>query len=68
MEFEFSVPRAKQGGVGKEESRTPTFPIQIEECTYIYTYICMYIFGGNELHYTDHGSLSNSDHSRDKFP
>lgn len=41
MEFEFSVPRPKRGGVGKEESKTPTFPIQTEECIYIHIYILL---------------------------
>lgn len=66
MEFEFSVPRPKRGGVGKEESKTPTFPIQIEKC--IYVCVCIYIIEGNELHCTDHRSLSNSDQSQGEFP
>ena len=43
MEFEFSVPRPKRGGVGKEETKTPMFPIQIEKCIYIYICVCVYV-------------------------
>jgi len=39
--YEFSVPRPKRGGVGKKESKTPTFPIQIEKCMYICMYLCV---------------------------
>lgn len=38
VEFEFSFPRSKRGGVGKEESKTPTFPVQIEKYIYIDTH------------------------------
>ena len=76
MEFEFSVPRPKRGREGKEESKTPTFPIQIERCVYICvclcarTCVCVYIYNieGNELHCADHRSLSNSDQLQDEFP
>lgn len=52
----------KSSKLGKEESKTPTFPIWIEKCIYVS------IIKGNEVHCTDHGSLSNCDQSQDEFP